>query len=108
MHIKLSYENIEMLKTQHKRMMNWHKDRSQQSAVEAMWHKSKIEELDKIVNEQIVDEENVSNSMDEEFIENYMDEDKKADLIEILKDHIGEYGEMSKTIEEIISFIESD
>jgi hypothetical protein len=108
MHIKLSYENIEMLKAQHKKMMTWHKSIAEQSASAAMWHKSKIQDFEKMLADNMIDEEQHASSIDEEIMNSYDRTEKISDLIQILQDHVSEYGQMNKTIDEIISFLESE
>lgn len=106
MHIKMSYENVEMLKIQHEKMKSWHENAAKQNTAAALWHKNKIEEFERSMMDNFMEEEKME---DDEMVEStYMSEDKKYDLMSILKDHVQEYGEFSRSIEEIVEIIEGN
>jgi hypothetical protein len=118
--INLPYDNVEIMKSQHERMKSWNENMMKQHEAAAQWHQSQIEELEKaMVRIPLEPEQKPAPSAGGSggaatgegassaptATQVPLDPVKKADLISILEDHAAEYGDFSKSIEEIVNLI---
>ena len=119
MNVELTYDEAALTKSQHDSMKAWHSNMSQQHAIAAEWHSEQSELLSKAMVNVPLDPEKSTTSLGGEkggttsapssatpsSREVPLDPAKKMDLVEILKSHVDEYGEFSKSVEEIVAFI---
>lgn len=118
--INLPYDNVEVMKSQHEKMKSWNENMMKQHEAAALWHGQQIEELEKAMVRVPLEPETKpapsaggarGSSTDgpdaaaPAATQVPLDPVKKADLISILQDHAAEYGDFSKSIEEIAQLI---
>lgn len=118
--INLPYDNVEMMKVHHEKMKSWNEDMAKQHESAAQWHKAQVEELEKAMIRVPLEPQEVATpssgspsgsdtgedlSGSNPVQEVPLDPVKKSDLISILNDHVDEYGEFSKPVEQIVESI---
>jgi hypothetical protein len=118
--INLPYDNVEVMKSQHERMKTWNENMMKQHEAAASWHQSQIEELEKaMVRVPLEPEQKPAPSAGGSRgsstdgpdaaapapVQVPLDPMKKADLISILEDHAAQFGDFSKSVEEIAELI---
>lgn len=117
--IQLPYDNVQIVKQKHDAMKAWHADMAKSHELAADWHAEQSEALGKAMKEVPLDPEEVSSrtypargaSTDGPDAaapaptKIPMDPVKKADLVQILKDHVEEYGDLGYSPEEIVDKI---
>lgn len=121
--IQLPYDNVQIVKRKHDAMKAWHEDMAKSHQTAAEWHAEQSEELGKAMKEVPLNPEEVSSRTYPErgtttdgpdpknplgpleTTKVPLDPVKKADLVQILKDHIEEYGDLGYTPEEIVDKI---
>lgn len=118
--INLPYDNVEIMKAQHEKMKSWNENMMKQHEAAALWHGQQIEELEKaMVRIPLEPEKKPAQSAGGARgtstdgpdaaapapVQVPLDPVKKADLVSILQDHAAEYGDFSKSIEEIAELI---
>jgi hypothetical protein len=117
--IQLPYDNVQIVKRKHDAMKAWHEDMAKSHQLAAEWHAEQSEELGKAMKEVPLDPEERSgqvygtrgSSTDQPDkaapapTKIPMDPVKKADLVQILTDHIDEYGDLGMSPQEIVDKI---
>lgn len=117
--IQLPYDNVQVVKRKHDAMKAWHEDMAKSHLTAAEWHAEQSDELGKAMKEVPLNPEkkqgaNIgtrgtsTDSPDPAApapTKVPLDPVKKADLIQILKDHVEEYGDFELTPEEIVDKI---
>jgi len=120
--IQLPYDNVEIAKKGHDSMKSWHENMAKSHEIAAAWHANQSEDLSKAMNELPLDPEKVVTRIPENGgpqpetsgmgmsseAENVpLDGQvvKKSDLIDILKDHVNEFGSFNMSVEDIADII---
>lgn len=117
--IELPYDNVQIVKRKHDAMKAWHEDMAKSHQQAAEWHAEQSDELGKAMKEVPLNPEERSgqvygtrgSSTDKPdapapaATKVPLDPVKKADLIQILADHIDEYGDLGISPEEIVDKI---
>lgn len=117
--IQLPYDNVQMVKRKHDSMKAWHEDMAKSHQIAAEWHAEQSEELGKAMKEVPLNPEEVGGRSYPAKGQSTdrpdpaapaptnvpIDPVKKADLIQILNDHIAEFGAFNLSPEEIVDKI---
>lgn len=117
--IQLPYDNAQVIKRKHDSMKAWHEDMAKSHELAAEWHAQQSEELAKAMKEVPLDPEEVGSrsypqrgsSTDKPdapapgATNVPLDPVRKADLVQILNDHIAEFGDLGLSPEEIVDKI---
>ena len=120
--IQLPYDNVEIAKKGHDSMKAWHENMAKSHEIAAAWHASQSEDLSKAMNEIPLDPEKMVTRMPENggpqpattgmgsssaAQEVPLDAQvvKKSDLVDILKDHVNEFGSFNMSVEDIADII---
>ena len=117
--IELPYDNVQIVKRKHDAMKAWHEDMAKSHQQAAEWHAEQSDELGKAMKEVPLNPEERSgqvygtrgSSTDKPdapapaATKVPLDPVKKADLIQILADHVEEYGDLGLSPEEIVDKI---
>lgn len=117
--IELPYDNVQVIKKKHDSMKAWHEDMAKSHSLAADWHGEQSEALGKAMKEVPLNPEEVSGRTYPERGASTdgpdaaapaptkvpLDPVKKADLVQILKDHVEEYGDLGLSPEEIVDKI---
>ena len=120
--IQLPYDNVQIVKRKHDSMKAWHEDMAKSHEIAAAWHGEQSEDLGKAMKEVPLNPEEVGGKTYPAKGQSTdgpdpaaptatnvpIDPIKKADLIQILNDHIAEFGEFSISPEEIVDKIIGD
>ena len=117
--IELPYDNVQVIKKKHDSMKAWHEDMAKSHQLAADWHGEQSEALGKAMKEVPLNPEEVSGRTYPEKGSSTdtpdapapaptkvpLDPVKKADLVQILKDHVEEYGDLGLSPEDIVDKI---
>ena len=118
--INLPYDNVQVMKAHHDQMKSWNENMAKQHKDAAEWHKQQSEELEKAMIQVPLNPEQkpapsaggaggattgegASSAPAPTTVP--LDPVKKADLISILNDHVAEYGDFEKSVEDIVNQI---
>lgn len=115
MQIQIPYDNADEIKKQHDSMSVWHRTMADSHAKAAGWHSEQSDLLSKAMNEVPLDPEKVSTttvasrgsttgeppSGKTPAKQVPLDPMKKAEFIQILKDHADLFGDLGASIEEV-------
>lgn len=122
MYIELPYDNVETIKKGHDSMRSWHENMAKAHETAAAWHANQSDDLSKAMNEVPLDPEKRVVRMPENggqqpatsgagktspTQEVPLDPQsvKKVDLVDILKDHVNEFGSFNMSVEDIADII---
>lgn len=117
--IQLPYDDAEVIKKGHDSMRSWHESMAKSHDTAAVWHQMQSENLSKAMNEVPLDPEqkpaakagskgSSTDSPDSTPTPSTslpLDPMKKADLIQILEDHIATFGTLGIAPEDIANII---
>lgn len=117
--IQLPYDNAQIVKKKHDAMKAWHEEMAKSHAIAAEWHGEQSEEFAKAMNEVPLNPEqkpapkagakgSSTDSPDSTPTPSTsvpLDPMKKADLIQILQDHIDEFGGIGAKPEDIANIL---
>lgn len=120
--IQLPYDNVQMVKKKHDSMKAWHEDMAKSHEIAASWHAEQSEELGKAMKEVPLDPEEIGaktypakgQSTDgpdpaAPVATNVpIDPVRKADLVQIIQDHVAEFGDFKLSPEQIVDKIIGD
>ncbi len=120
--IQLPYDNAQVVKRKHDAMKAWHEDMAKSHQLAAEWHAEQSEEFAKAMNEVPLNPEqkpapkagargsstDAPDSTPTPSTNLPLDPMKKADLIQILNDHIAEFGSIGANPEDIASILLGD
>jgi uncharacterized Zn finger protein (UPF0148 family) len=119
MQIQLPYDNADEIKKQHDSMSVWHRNMADSHAKAADWHTTQSDVLSKAMNNVPLDPEKVSTtavgakggttgqppSQTPSANQVPLDPVKKAEFIQILKDHSALFGDLGVSIEKLADSI---